>query len=245
MTHTLQVTQVGRSIAKTMGLNPDLTEAICMGHDVGHSPFGHTGEDALDKLHPNGWSHSENSVKVLEHIENLNLSFETLDGIRIHPWKYADEPSTQEGMICRFADRIAYLTHDVEDAIRAGVLNQKDIPSSIVKELGSPGKNWINSLISGVFKASSSGKVEMDTEVAKNMQDLRNFMFEKVYLRKGTEIQRAECQEIIIKLVEYFTKNLNELPEAYKQDQSDIENAIDYVAGMTDRFAISTFEKII
>jgi len=244
MTHTLQVTQVGRSIAKTMGLNPDLTEAICMGHDVGHSPFGHTGEDALDKLHPNGWSHSENSVKVLDSIENLNLSFETLDGIRIHPWKYADEPNTQEGMICRFADRIAYLTHDVEDAIRAGVLNQKDIPSSIIKELGPPGKNWINSLISGIFKASSSGKVEMDAGVAENMQDLRNFMFEKVYLRKATQPQRAECQEIVIKLVEYFTKNLNKLPEAYKQDQSDIENAIDYVAGMTDRFAINAYEKI-
>ncbi|MDA9655415.1 HD domain-containing protein [Candidatus Actinomarina] len=244
MTHTLQVTQVGRSIAKTMGLNPDLTEAICMGHDVGHSPFGHTGEDALDKLHPNGWSHSENSVKVLDSIENINLSFETLDGIRIHPWKYADEPNTQEGMICRFADRIAYLTHDVEDAIRAGVLNQKDIPSSIIKELGPPGKNWINSLISGIFKASSSGKVEMDAGVAENMQDLRNFMFEKVYLRKATQPQRAECQEIVIKLVEYFTKNLNKLPEAYKQDQSDIENAIDYVAGMTDRFAINAYEKI-
>ena len=244
MTHTLQVTQVGRSIAKTMGLNQDLTEAICMGHDVGHSPFGHTGEDALDELHPSGWSHSENSVKVLDRVENLNLSFETLDGIRIHPWKYADEPSTQEGMICRFADRIAYLTHDVEDAIRAGVLSQNDIPTSIIKELGPPGKNWINSLISGIFKASSSGKVEMDSEVAQNMQDLRNFMFEKVYLRKGTETQRAECKNIVIKLVEYFVKNLNELPESYRQDQSDIENAIDYVAGMTDRFALSTYEKI-
>ena len=244
MTHTLQVTQVGRSIDKTMGLNPDLTEAICMCHYVCHSPFGHTGEDALDKLHPNGWSHSENSVKVLDRIENLNLSFETLDGIRIHPWKYADEPNTQEGMICRFADRIAYLTHDVEDAIRAGVLNQKDIPSSIIKELGPPGKNWINSLVSGVFKASSSGKVEMDARVAENMQELRNFMFEKVYLRKATQPQRDECQEIVIKLVEYFTKNLNKLPEAYKQDQSDIENAIDYVAGMTDRFAFTAYEKI-
>ena len=147
-------------------------------------------------------------------------------------------------MICRFADRIAYLTHDVEDAIRAGILNQKDIPTSIVKELGPPGKNWIDSLISGVFKASSSGKVEMDSEVAENMQDLRNFMFEKVYLRKDTEKQRAECKNIVIKLVEYFIKNLNELPDAYKQDQSDVENAIDYVAGMTDRFALSTHEKI-
>ena len=244
MTHTLQVTQVGRSIAKTMGLNSDLTEAICMGHDVGHSPFGHTGEDALDKIHPNGWSHSENSVKVLDSIENLNLSLETLDGIHKHPWKYEEKPITQEGMICRFADRIAYLTHDVEDAIRAEVLNPKDIPSSIVKELGPPGKTWINSLISGIFKASSSGQVQMDSAIAENMQDLRDFMFEKVYLRKGTENQRAEYQNIVISLVEYFTKHSENLPQAYKQDQSDVENAIDYVAGMTDRFALSSYEKI-
>jgi len=245
MTHTLQVTQVGRSIAKTMGLNPDLTEAICMGHDVGHSPFGHTGEDALDKLHPNGWSHSENSVKVLDKIENLNLSYETLDGIHKHPWKYEEEPITQEGMICRFADRIAYLTHDVEDAIRAGVLKENDIPNSIVNELGPPGKTWINSLISGIFKASSSGKVQMDSAVSGHMQELRDFMFENVYLRKGTETKRVEYQEIVVSLVEHFTKKTNELPEAYIQAQSDLENAIDYVAGMTDRFALSSYEQII
>ena len=122
MTHTLQVTQVGRSIAKTMGLNPDLTEAICMGHDVGHSPFGHTGEDALDELHPSGWSHSENSVKMLSVIEPLNLTKETINGIEKHPWRYEEPPYSPEGLICRFADRIAYLSHDVEDAIRANVL---------------------------------------------------------------------------------------------------------------------------
>ena len=244
MTHTLQVTQVGRSIAKTMGLNVDLTEAICMGHDVGHSPFGHTGEDALDKIHPNGWSHSENSVKVLDRIEDLNLSFETLDGIHKHPWKYEEKPVTQEGMICRFADRIAYLTHDVEDAIRAGVLREKDIPKSIVKELGPPGKTWINSFVSGIFKASSSGAVQMDSSVASTMQDLRDFMFAKVYLREGTESQRAEYQQIVTSLVEHFTNNPNQLPEAYQQEQLAIENSIDYVAGMTDRFALSSYESL-
>ena len=244
MTHTLNVTQVGRSIAKTLGLNPDLTEAICLGHDVGHSPFGHTGEDMLNEMHPNGWSHSENSVKIFSKIENLNLSVETIDGIEKHPWRYSEKPSTQEGMICRFADRIAYLSHDVEDALRANVIKISDIPNKITKELGTPGKQWINSLISGIFKASNSNELIMDSEIGEIMNELREFMFENVYLRKETNNQRNECKNIVQTLVEYFIENKNELPKNYIQSEDDIENSIDYVAGMTDRFAISTFEKI-
>ena len=244
MTHTLNVTQVGRSISKTLGLNPDLTEAICLGHDVGHSPFGHTGEDILNEMHPNGWSHSENSVKIFSKIENLNLSVETIDGIEKHPWRYTEKPSTQEGMICRFADRIAYLSHDVEDALRANVIKISDIPNKITKELGTPGKQWINSLISGIFKASNSNELIMDSEIGEIMNELREFMFENVYLRKETNDQRKECKNIVQTLVEYFMENKNELPKNYIQSEDDIENSIDYVAGMTDRFAISTFEKI-
>ena len=244
MTHTLNVTQVGRSISKTLGLNPDLTEAICLGHDVGHSPFGHTGEDILNEMHPNGWSHSENSVKIFSKIENLNLSVETIDGIEKHPWRYTEKPSTQEGMICRFADRIAYLSHDVEDALRANVIKISDIPNKITKELGTPGKQWINSLISGIFKASNSNELVMDSEIGEIMNELREFMFENVYLRKETNDQRKECKNIVQTLVEYFIENKNELPKNYIQSEDDIENSIDYVAGMTDRFAISTFGKI-
>ena len=244
MTHTLNVTQVGRSISKTLGLNPDLTEAICLGHDVGHSPFGHTGEEILNEMHPNGWSHSENSVKIFSKIENLNLSVETIDGIEKHPWRYTEKPSTQEGMICRFADRIAYLSHDVEDALRANVIKISDIPNKITKELGTPGKQWINSLISGIFKASNSNELIMDSEIGEIMNELREFMFENVYLRKETNDQRKECKNIVQTLVEYFMENKNELPKNYIQSKDDIENSIDYVAGMTDRFAISTFEKI-
>ena len=244
MTHTLNVTQVGRSISKTLGLNPDLTEAICLGHDVGHSPFGHTGEEILNEMHPNGWSHSENSVKIFSKIENLNLSVETIDGIEKHPWRYTEKPSTQEGMICRFADRIAYLSHDVEDALRANVIKISDIPNKITKELGTPGKQWINSLISGIFKASNSNELVMDSEIGEIMNELREFMFENVYLRKETNDQRKECKDIVQTLVEYFIENKNELPKNYIQSEDDIENSIDYVAGMTDRFAISTFEKI-
>ena len=244
MTHTLNVTQVGRSISKTLGLNPDLTEAICLGHDVGHSPFGHTGEEILNEMHPNGWSHSENSVKIFSKIEDLNLSVETIDGIEKHPWRYTEKPSTQEGMICRFADRIAYLSHDVEDALRANVIEISDIPNKITKELGTPGKQWINSLISGIFKASNSNELVMDSEIGEIMNELREFMFENVYLRKETNDQRKECKNIVQTLVEYFIENKNELPKNYIQSQDDIENSIDYVAGMTDRFAISTFGKI-
>ncbi len=244
MTHTLNVTQVGRSISKTLGLNPDLTEAICLGHDVGHSPFGHTGEEILNEMHPNGWSHSENSVKIFSKIENLNLSVETIDGIEKHPWRYTEKPSTQEGMICRFADRIAYLSHDVEDALRANVIKISDIPNKITKELGTPGKQWINSLISGIFKASNSNELIMDSEIGEIMNELREFMFENVYLRKETNDQRKECKNIVQTLVEYFIENKNELPKNYIQSEDDIENSIDYVAGMTDRFAISTFGKI-
>ena len=244
MTHTLNVTQVGRSISKTLGLNPDLTEAICLGHDVGHSPFGHTGEEILNEMHPDGWSHSENSVKIFSKIENLNLSVETIDGIEKHPWRYTEKPSTQEGMICRFADRIAYLSHDVEDALRANVIKISDIPNKITKELGTPGKQWINSLISGIFKASNTNELIMDSEIGEIMNELREFMFENVYLRDETSDQRKECKNIVQTLVEYFIENKNELPKNYIQSEDDIENSIDYVAGMTDRFAISTFGKI-
>ena len=244
MTHTLNVTQIGRSIAKTLGLNPDLTEAICLGHDVGHSPFGHTGEDVLNEMLDGGWSHSENSVRMLSVIEPLNLTKETINGIEKHPWRYKEPPFSPEGLICRFADRIAYLSHDVEDAIRAGVLRESDIPKSITSVLGTPGKTWINSLISGVFKASSGGSLQMDDEILKVMHELREFMFDKVYLREETLAQRSEAKNIVEALVIYYEKNPDKLPGNYVQNQSDIANSVDYVAGMTDRFAISTYNSI-
>ncbi|RZP20727.1 MAG: HD domain-containing protein [Candidatus Actinomarinales bacterium] len=244
MTHTLQVTQIGRSISKTLGLNPDLTEAICLGHDVGHSPFGHTGEDVLDEILEGGWSHSENSVKIFTKTEPLNLSHETLNGIKFHPWKYEETPETPEAMVCRFSDRIAYLTHDVEDALRAGVLSKNDIPKKIINLLGSPGKQWINNLISGVFKASTNKGIAMDSEILECMNELREFMFEKVYLREETMEERIKAKEIVENLVLNFEKKPDLLPEQYRTDQTNLENAVDYVAGMTDRFALKEFSKL-
>ena len=244
MTHTLNVTQIGRSIAKTLGLNPDLTEAICLGHDVGHSPFGHTGEEVLNDMLDGGWSHSENSVRMLSIIEPLNLTKETINGIEKHPWKYDEPPFTNEGLICRYADRIAYLSHDVEDAIRAGVINESEIPKSITSQLGSPGKTWINSLISGIFKASSEGNLSMDDEILDIMNNLRESMFEKVYLRDETKKERVEAKKVVEKLVINFKNNPTLLPEQYRTPQSELENAVDYVAGMTDRFALKEFNKL-
>ena len=244
MTHTLQVTQVGRSIAKTLGLNQDLTEAICLGHDVGHSPFGHTGEDVLNDLLDEGWSHSENSVKIFSSIEPLNLTHETLNGIQFHPWKYEEPPESSEGIVCRFSDRIAYLTHDVEDAIRADILSENDIPKSITKLLGTPGKQWVNNFISGIFKASDSSKISMDEEILGCMNELREFMFQKVYLREETKAERLNAKNIIEKLVLTFEKDPFLLPENYQNEQTSLENAIDYVAGMTDRYAIKKFNEL-
>ena len=147
-------------------------------------------------------------------------------------------------MICRFSDRIAYLTHDVEDAIRAGVLKEKDIPEKIIKLLGSPGKEWINNLISGVFKASTNKGIDMDNEILECMNELRDFMFEKVYLREETMEERIKAKEIVEKLVINFEKNPSLLPKQYKTKQTDLENAVDYVAGMTDRFALKEFSKL-
>ena len=180
---------------------------------------------------------------MLSVIEPLNLTKETINGIEKHPWRYEEPPYSSEGLICRFADRIAYLSHDIEDAIRANVLKEGDIPKNITSVLGSPGKTWINSLISGIFKASSSGDLQMDKEILSIMNELREFMFEKVYLREETLNQRTEARKIVETLVIHFEKNSDKLPKNYAQDQSDLANSVDYVAGMTDRFAISTFKE--
>ena len=147
-------------------------------------------------------------------------------------------------MVCRFSDRIAYLTHDVEDALRADVLSENDIPKKIINLLGSPGKQWINNLISGVFKASTNKGIAMDSEILECMNELREFMFEKVYLREETMEERIKAKEIVENLVLNFEKNPDLLPEQYRTDQTNLENAVDYVAGMTDRFALKEFSKL-
>ncbi len=246
LTHTVHVAQVGRAMAAALGLNESLTEAICLAHDVGHSPFGHTGEDALSPLIEGEWLHSAQGVRVLTVLEPLNLSWEVLDGVRAHSWKIEPPPSTPEGDLCRFADRIAYLTHDVSDALRAEVLRFSDLPREAVRRFGDSSRRWIDSMINAVVEASAeAGRVTMDRETLDTMDVLRDFMFDRVYLEDGADGQKARAIRIIQDLTLYFQRHPDEVPESYKVDEADhLTRAVDYVAGMTDRFAVATHDRL-
>ena len=246
LTHTMQVTQVGRSMAVSLALNEALTEAICLGHDIGHSPFGHTGEEALSEFVDGEWLHSAQSVRILSILEPLNLTWETLDGIRAHSWKIEPGPSTPEGMLCRYADRIAYLAHDVIDAIRADVITYSDLPFRAQAVFGDNHSQWVSTMIQAVIEGSlDAGRVVMELEVAYVMQELRDFMYARVYLRPETEVHRLRAIETTRGLVRYFAEHPNEIPASYKVDDVPVvTQAVDYVAGMTDRFAIRTFEAL-
>lgn len=246
LTHTLQVTQVGRSIARNLSLNESLTEAICLAHDVGHSPFGHTGEDALSNYVEGEWLHSAQGVRVFEVLEPLNLSWEVLDGVRAHSWKIAEPPATSEGFICRFADRIAYLAHDVEDAIRAGVITLVDLPKLTVQRFGDPGREWISAMVEAVVDESLTiGEVTMEVTALEAMHTLREFMFERVYLRPEIEHTRRKIIGIVHDLVDYYLLHPDEIPSTYRHPGSDVmTQVIDYVAGMSDRFALKMHDDL-
>jgi dGTPase len=241
LTHTMQVTQIGTAMAAGLGLNEALTEAICLGHDAGHSPFGHTGEDVLSEFieGEEEWLHSAHGVRLLSVLEPLNLSWEVLDGIRAHSWKVDPPPATAEGYLCRFADRIAYLTHDVGDALRAGVLKRSDIPESSMSVLGEPGSEWINTMIRAVIEESAfQGEVVMAPAVLEVMHELRAFMFDHVYLRADVHPQKERVRRIVRDLVTYYSNNPNTLPGGFLREGDSVQqNVIDFVAGMTDRFA--------
>jgi dGTPase len=245
LTHTLQVTQIGRSLAVGLGLNEGLTEAICLGHDVGHSPFGHTGEDALTPYVDGEWHHAAQSVRLFDILEPLNLTWEVRDGIRAHSWKIDPPPATQEGMVCRFADRIAYLTHDVDDAVRAGVIGYDDLPDGPRRVFGEPGSLWIATMIEAVVAESArQGTVSMSSPALQAMHELRAFMFDRVYLRPEAGPRREQAITIIRRLVDHYRDHPDEIPDSYRRDERSTAAAIDYVSGMTDRFAIRDFERL-
>jgi dGTPase len=246
MTHTIHVTQVGRAVARALGLNEALAEAICLAHDVGHSPFGHTGEDALTPFVEGEWLHSAHGVRTLSILEPQNLTHEVLDGIRAHSWKISPPPQTPEAWVCRFADRIAYLTHDVSDALRAGVIDYHDIPADTFTTFGATSREWIGSMVNSVIEASyRSGEVEMEPEHLLVMDQLRDFMFDRVYLSPETERQKHRAIQVIQDLVGYFTANPAEVAPSFAVPGSDAKTAaIDYVAGMTDRFALTTWDRL-
>ena len=246
MTHTLQVTQIGGAIARALSLNVDLAEAVCLGHDVGHSPFGHTGEEALSEFVDGEWRHSDQSVRIYEVLEPLNLTLEVLDGIRTHPWKVGESAMTHEGDVVKYADRIAYLAHDAQDALRAGVLSESSFDPTIIRAFGTPGREWVSSMVQGVIDESyRANEITMEPSLLEAMHSLRAFMFERVYLRPEVESQRRRARQIVTELVAYYLEHLDAIPASYRHDEADdLTQVIDYVAGMTDRFAMRAHDEL-
>jgi dGTPase len=246
MTHTLQVTQIGGSIARALSLNVALADAVCLGHDVGHSPFGHTGEDALSEFVDGEWRHSDQSVRIFEILEPLNLTLEVLDGVRTHPWKVKQRATTHEGNIVRFSDRIAYLAHDALDALRAGILDPSEFPDRVLRAFGEPGREWIQAMVQSVIDESyRQNEISMEPHMLEAMHTLRDFMFTNVYLRPSAETQRRRAQQIVRDLVTYYLEYPDDVPESYRHDEADdLTQVIDYVAGMTDRYAIRAHDEL-
>ncbi len=246
LSHTLQVTQIGRSLAAALGLNETLTEAICLGHEVGHAPFGHIGEEALSPYVEGEWLHAAQGVRVFSILEPLNLSWEVLEGIRAHTWKVVPGPAHQEGMLIRYADRIAYLVHDMQDAVRAGILHYADLPPESVAAFGEPGREWVSTMIRAVLEESvRQGEVTMEPEVLAAMDGFRKFMFENVYLRPESQRQAAKAIRILRDLVDYYLEHPDEMPESYRiEGESLVNQVLDVVAGMTDRYALRVHDQL-
>jgi dGTPase len=248
LTHTMQVTQVARALAGALSLNEPLAEAIALGHDVGHSPFGHTGEDALSPFFaPNEWHHAAQSIRIFEVLENANLTWEVRDGIRAHSWKIEPPPATPEAFCVRFADRIAYLAHDALDALRAGVLAPGDFPTAVIDRFGEPGREWVAAMIGAVTDESlRTGAVRMDDDTLAVMNRLRDFMFERVYHAPEQLRQQQRAVAIIRGLMEWHIGHPDEIPATYRQDDaSPPTQAADYISGMTDRFALATHDRLV
>lgn len=246
LTHTLEVSQIARTIARGLRLNEDLTEAIALGHDLGHTPFGHTGEFVLNRLSPSGFKHNEQSLRVVDKIENgtgLNLTFEVRDGILNHTGK--GRPSTLEGSVVQLSDRIAYINHDIDDALRAGILNKQEIPEDCLEILGETHSKRINTMVTDVIMSSFNRQsVTMSSEIKFYTDKLRNFMFERVYNAYGARPDEDRVERIIENLYEYFKENPSKLPEEfieiYKGEGTD-RAICDYIAGMTDNYAVKSF----
>lgn len=251
LTHTLEVTQVARTIARALRLNEDLTEAIALGHDLGHTPFGHIGEDALNIILEEGFRHNEQSVRVVEMLENngkgLNLTVEVLDGILNHRSRCT--PSTLEGKVVQISDKIAYINHDIDDAIRANVLKQEDLPKDCIEILGFTSSNRIDYLIKNVIKESAnSNNILIDEQAKKAMGKLRKYLFDTVYLSQLQILEGDKIKFMLYEIYNYYMKKPEKLPNEFCdmiKDGTDIKRAIiDHIACMTDRYAQKLFYSI-
>ena len=250
LTHTLNVSQVARGIARALSLNEDLTEAIALGHDLGHTPFGHSGERILNRLNPNGFRHNEQSGRVVDILEKdgngLNLTREVVDGIINH--KLSGKPKTLEGKAVSFADRIAYINHDIDDAIVSGFIVKEDLPKDAIELLGDTSSKRINTMIYSIYK-ESEGKpvVEMGKDVLQATNELRTFLFDRVYNDKRIYAEEMRADKMISALYDYYNKNRAELPEFYikRLEIDDVDTVLcDFISGYSDNFAIKSFSQL-
>ncbi len=250
LTHTLEVTQIARIIARALCLNEDLTEAAALGHDLGHTPFGHSGEDAMQELFSPDFTHYKQSLRVVEHLERdgqgLNLTWEVRDGILNHTGRCM--ASTLEGIIVKFADRIAYINHDIDDACRAGILSVEEIPKDLRELLGEDHSTRINTMVTSVIEASAdSDTICMTPEVQSATDRLRAFLFEAVYTNSVAKSEDGRAKELLGALFRYFEVHPEEMPELYRRNaetEGVARCVCDFISGMTDRYAIETYQEL-
>lgn len=250
LTHTLEVTQIARIIARALRLNEDLAEAGALGHDLGHTPFGHAGEYALQQCYSPDFTHYQQSLRVVEKLEKngrgLNLTWEVRDAIVNHTGE--NTASTLEGAIIKYADRIAYINHDIDDACRAGILTVDAIPKELRQILGDTHSKRINTMVTAVIDASTDKPfISMTSEVGEAMVELRTFLFESVYRNPIAKSEEGRAKELLIRLFEYYSKNPDKMPEFYTRniDTEGVGRCVcDFVSGMTDRYAIETFQTL-
>ncbi|MGN1114605.1 MAG: deoxyguanosinetriphosphate triphosphohydrolase [Oscillospiraceae bacterium] len=247
LTHTLEVSQIARTIARALRLNEDLTEAIALGHDLGHTPFGHAGERVLNELAPHGFKHYEQSLRVVKYIENegkgLNLTYEVQDGIVNHVNLNA---STREGQIVRYADVIAYINHDIDDSIRGGIISEKDIPNEITDVLGHSKSERITTLVTDLVN-NGAEDLHMTDEVKKAFDSIHEFMFDNVYRNPRCKSEESKTYGLLENLYKYYCSNVEKMPKQFQllADRFDKETAVcDYIAGMTDCFAVELFSDL-
>ena len=250
MTHTLEVSRIARTIARALALNEDLTEAIALGHDLGHTPFGHAGERLLDRVMPGGFAHYQQSVRVVERLEKngegLNLTWEVRNGIVCHT--KGPQAATLEGQVVRLADQIAYINHDIEDALRGGVIYPMDIPLEVSRVLGFTHGARIDALVKDAVEASrGQDAIRQSPEVGEAMAALKDFMFANVYTNPLAKGEEGKAQELLLRLFEHYQKNPDELPadfQAIRQEEGVDRAVCAYIAGMTDPFAVEKYKEL-
>jgi dGTPase len=247
LTHTLEVAQIARTIARALRLNEDLVEAIALGHDLGHTPFGHAGEEALAEVHPNGFKHNEQSLRVVDQLEGstgLNLTWEVRDGILNHTGRHL--PGTLEGQVVRIADRVAYINHDIDDAMRGGVITQEDLPQDCLAVLGSKHRDRINTMVRDlILNSRDSDSISMSEEVQRATDELRAFLFARVYVGSSAKREEQKAKRMLQDLYWFYLdkEHVFKAEVGFREGESLEQQVCDYVAGMTDRYAVAQYVK--